>query len=240
MSDRHGLSMEEFTSAVEILRQLFSADEIERRQPRGSAAVDTTMVTLWMMTLQRLGGGKTLKAVVKDVLSNSRALLRDNKRLREGTLSESSGAYAGARTRLTLETVQFFANRVCDSLIDASPPWFEGRRAFILDGTAITLAPTRELQQAFPPATNQHGESVWPVALLLVAHELQSSCAPCGMCGAPPEIGAMYGEHNTSAAQRDALPSACRAARLRWPIPGTASSAWPMRWSMKGIPFCFG
>ena len=192
MSDRHGLSMEEFTSAVEILRQLFSDDEIERRQPRGSAAVDTTMVTLWMMTLQRLGGGKTLKAVVKDVLSNSRALLRDNKRLREGTLSETSGAYAEARTRLNMKTVEFFANRVCDSLIDASEPWFEGRRAFLLDGTTITLPPTEELRRAFPPATNQHGESVWPVALLLMAHELQSSCA------LPPEIGAMYGENNTS------------------------------------------
>ena len=150
------------------------------------------MVTLWIMTLGRLGGGKTLHAVVKDVLSHNRELLPDNKRLREGTLSETSGAYAEARTRLNMKTVEFFANRVCDSLIDASEPWFEGRRAFLLDGTTITLPPTEELRRAFPPATNQHGESVWPVALLLMAHELQSSCA------LPPEIGAMYGENNTS------------------------------------------
>ena len=50
----------------------------------------------------------------------------------------------------------------------------------------------KELKAAFPPATNQHGESVWPVMLMLVAHELVSSCA------LPPEIGAMYGENNTS------------------------------------------
>jgi hypothetical protein len=94
-----------------------------------------------------------------------------------------------------METVEFFANRVCDSLIATLPPWFDGRRTFLLDGTTITLTPTRELKQAFPPATNQHGESVWPVALLLVAHELQSSFA------LPPEIGAMYGENNTSEAK---------------------------------------
>ncbi|MCH7687327.1 MAG: IS4 family transposase [Planctomycetes bacterium] len=195
MSDQNVLSTEEFASAVEMLRQLLPDEELERRQPCGPATVYTTMVTLWMMILQRLGGGKTLNAVVKDVLSYSRALLPDNKRLREGTLSETSGAYSQARTRLKKETVEFFARRVSDSLIDASPPWFDGRRAFLLDGTTITLAPTEELKKAFPPATNQHGESVWPVALLLVVHELQSSCA------LPPEIGAMYGENNTSEAK---------------------------------------
>ena len=185
----------ELTSAIETLREMIRADELDRRQPSGPATVYTTMVTIWMMTMQRLGGGKSLNAVVKDVLAHSRDLLPNNRRLREGTLSETSGAYAEARSRVELETVEFFANRVCDSLIDASPSWFDGRRAFILDGTTITLAPTPELQKAFPPATNQHGDTVWPVALLLVAHELQSGCA------LPPEIGAMYGANNTSEAR---------------------------------------
>jgi hypothetical protein len=193
--DQGVLSTEEFTSAVEILRQLLPDEELDRRQPSGPATVYTTMVTVWMMTLQRLGGGKTLEATVKDVLAYNRTLLPDNKRLRDGTLSETSGAYSDARTRLDLETVEFFANRVCDSLIAESLPWFEGRRAFLLDGTTITLPPTPELIEAFPPATNQHGKSVWPVALLLVAHDLPSSCA------LPPEIGAMYGENNTSEAK---------------------------------------
>src|SRR5690606_30663878 len=78
---------------------------------------------------------------------------------------------------------------------ETSPPWFDGRRAFIIDGTTITLAPTKELQKEFPPATNQHGDTVWPVAMLMVAHEVQSGCA------LPPEIGAMYGDNNTSEAK---------------------------------------
>ena len=119
MSDQDVLNSEEFTSAVEMLRSLLPDEELDRFQPAGPATVYTTMVTLWMMTLQRLGGGQTLNATVKDVLSNSRELLPDNKWLREGTLSESSGAYSQARTRLRMETVEFFANRVCDSLIAA-------------------------------------------------------------------------------------------------------------------------
>ncbi len=195
MSDREVLSPKEFTSAVESLRELIPDEELDQLQPAGPATVYTTMVTIWMMVLQRLGGGKSLAATVKAVLANNRALLPDNKRLRENTLSESSGAYSQARTRLELDTVRTFADHVCGTLIDTAPPWFDGRRAFILDGTTITLPPTPELQAAFPPATNQHGETVWPVALLLMVHELQSSCA------LPPEIGAMYGEHNTSEAE---------------------------------------
>ena len=56
----------------------------------------------------------------------------------------------------------------------------------------MTLSPTSELRNAFPPAINQHGETVWPVMLTLVAHEVQSGAAM------PPELGAMYGEGNTS------------------------------------------
>ena len=195
MSDETVLSQEEFTSAVETLYQLIPDEEVDRLQPSNPMTVYTTLVTLWMMIMQRLGGGKSIAATVKDVLAQNRPLLPDNKRVREGTLSESSGAYSQARKRITFDTVEFFANRVSDSLIDATPSWFGDRRAFILDGTTITLEPTPELQKAFPPASNQHGESVWPVAMLLVAHELQSSCA------LPPEIGAMYGEHNTSEAK---------------------------------------
>lgn len=190
------LSENDFSSAVEMLQQLLSDEELNLLQPSSPATVYTTTVTLWMLILQRLGGGKSLEAVVKDVLAYSRDLLpKNNKRIQEGTLSEKSGAYSEARKRLDLETVEFFANRVCDSFIESSPPWFEGRRAFIIDGTTITLAPTEELREAFPPATNQHGETVWPVAMLMVAHELQSGCA------LPPEVGAMYGDNNTSEAR---------------------------------------
>ena len=61
-----------------------------------------------------------------------------------------------------------------------------------MDGTTITLAPEPALRREFPPATNQHGVGVWPVALLVMTHELASGAALL------PAVGAMYGEHAVS------------------------------------------
>lgn len=186
---------EDVVSAFELLRQVTPEEELLQLAPTGPAAVYTTLVTLWMVTLQRLAGGLSLSAAVKEVLEHARSLLPQNKRVREGTLSENSGAFSEARQRLPLPAVELFATRVCESLIERTPSWFGDRRAFILDGTTFTLPPTSELRRVFPPATNQHGETVWPVLLLLVGYELQTGCALI------PELGAMYGPDNTSEAE---------------------------------------
>ena len=125
-----------------------------------------------MLTLQRLGGGKSLAAIVKDVITYNQDFLPDNKRVREGTISERSGAYSRARKRLPLEMVQQFAGQVSESLVDQSPSWFGDQRAYIIDGTTMTLSPTSSLRDAYPPATNQFGETVWPVMMLMVAHSM--------------------------------------------------------------------
>lgn len=149
---------------------------------------------MWMLILQRLGKGKTLKEVISQVLMHDRDLLPDNKRVRENTLSENSAAYSRARKRLPLEMVFEFSNAVCNYLGEISEPLIDERRTFLLDGTTMTLSPTKALQEAFPPATNQHGTSVWPVVQLMVANEIQSGCAML------PQIDPMYGENRVSEA----------------------------------------
>lgn len=156
--------------------------------------VYTHGVVLWMLVLQRLGGGLTLNDVVSQLLNHDRDLLPDNRRVRDGTLSENSSAYAQGRRRLSTETILDFSQAVCDHLASVSPPLIDDRRVFLLDGTTITLAPTPALQEAFPPATNQFGSTVWPVAQLMVANELQSGCALL------PQVDPMYGENNVSEA----------------------------------------
>lgn len=190
------LTDEEFASAVQLLRELIPEDEFAAYSLRDApTTVYTTLVTLWMLTLQRLGGGKSMTAVIQDVLAYSADLLPDNKRVRDGTLSQRSGTYSVARKRVPVETVRAFAERVSQSLIDLSPAWIGEQQAFIIDGTTMTLEPTSNLRNAYPPATNQHGETVWPVLMLMVAHELVSGCALI------PELGAMYGSKNTSEAR---------------------------------------
>ena len=52
------------------------------------------------------------------------------------------------------------------------------------------LAPTADLREVYPPPTNQHGPSHWPIMQVVVAHDLDSGM----VCR--PEYGAMYGEDN--------------------------------------------
>jgi hypothetical protein len=53
----------------------------------------------------------------------------------------------------------------------------DGRAAFLLDGSTLTLPSTPELLEAYPPASNQHGVSHWPIMRVLVAHDLKTGLA---------------------------------------------------------------
>lgn len=184
----------EIASALNLFNQLISTPDqrklFDPDQRETSKMVYTHGVTLWMLILQRLGGGQSLSQVVCEAISHGHKLFPDNKRVRENTLSENSAAYAQARKRLPLETIHEFSQGVCNYLGQISKPLINGRRVFLLDGTTITLAPTKALRKAYPPSPN----SVWPVALLMVANEMQSGCALL------PQIDPMYGENNSSEA----------------------------------------
>ena len=230
------LTEAEFSSAVELLRRLIPEEDFPAYSLDVSpATVYTTLVTLWMLTLQRLGGGKSMAAVVKEVLTYNRTLLPDNKRVREGTLSGKSGAYSRARKRLPIETVQKVRQAVSQSLIDLSPSWLEGRRAFIdRRHHDDRWRPRAACATPIRPATNQHGETVWPVMMLMVAHELQSGCALI------PEFGAMYGPDNTSEAwQAAAIAGRIPAVRWFWRMRVSGFSALLSRWSAPVTTFCF-
>jgi hypothetical protein len=81
---------------------------------------------------------------------------------------------------------------VSSSIVNSTLPSFNEQRVFLIDGTTFSLAPIPELQKVYPPASNQHGEGVWPIANVVLAHELSSGAAM------PPEIGAMYGQNAVS------------------------------------------
>lgn len=193
-------SEQPFVAARELLSKLIGLPETQQvfdsDGPPDSKMVYTNGVTLWMLILQRLGNGQSLSEIVTQVFQNERDLLPDNKRVREGRLSDNTGAYAKARKRLPRELIHRFSEQVCNYLGSISEPIFDGRRVFILDGTTITLPPTPALIKAFPPATNQYGTSVWPVAMLMVANEMQSGCALL------PQVDPMYGENRSSEAKQ--------------------------------------
>lgn len=182
----------EFDRAFDLLRDLVDWSVADQRFPVRGNAVYTTGVVLWMLVSQRMAPERSLESAVKRLIDTQPDFLPRNKRIPEKTLSNATGGYSRARSRLSRDAARWFAERVRDSLIEATAPSFDGRRVYMVDGTTITLAPEPVLRREFPPASNQHGVGVWPVALLVVAHELSSGATLI------PSVGAMYGEQAVS------------------------------------------
>lgn len=175
------------SAAYELLKQWTDISATDDLEELGPATVYKTSVVLWLMLFQRLNPAASLREAVLHFVETAPPELKTNKRLREGRLSTGSASFSDARHRLTLSTARWFEEQVATSIIESTPPSFGTRRVFLIDGTTMTLPPTPDLQRHYPPASNQHGESVWPVALVALAHELSSGAA------VRPELGAMYG-----------------------------------------------
>jgi hypothetical protein len=163
---------------------------------RSRRRIFTLPLIVWLMMVQRWDAKATLSTAVQQVVEmRPGALLPDHKRIREGTVSSHTGAYSDARQKMPVEVAERVADRVFEHLLqthrrEALPGW--NRRVFILDGSSVELPHTPELVQDYPPATNQHGESHWPVLKLVVAEELGS-----GLAGRPC-WGPMYGPQAVS------------------------------------------
>jgi hypothetical protein len=175
--------------AHKLLRELVPPELINAEQPAASQAIFTAYVTIWMMLFQRFHGGASLEEAVSALLFHFPFEdLPDCKRLKEGHPSADTGAYSKARKRLDKSLAEWLADRVSSSLSASCQPAWRGRRVDLLDGSTFSLAPTKALRLLYPPATNQYGESHWPVLLAVVAHDLDS-----GLCRRP-EFGPMYGD----------------------------------------------
>jgi hypothetical protein len=177
----------------DLFHHLLPAPLLNDLDPKAAQAVYTPFLVTWLLIYQRLHGNATLNDAVTELTHRfPPQALPPGSRARQGTLSANSGAYSLARTRLHDRVLRAAADHVYQTLLDSYPPSWRGRRAFLVDGSTVQLASTPTLRAAFPPASNQHGCSHWPILHLAVAHELASGLA------AFPEHGPMYGPQATS------------------------------------------
>ncbi len=160
------------------------------------ATVYTTLTTLLILTLQRLHNGCSIESVVREVLANHKELFPQSKRIQDGTLSSNPSGFSKARSQLSVQATERFLDVVAHALINSYPSDSTEGKMFVIDGTTIALSPNDDLAKVYPPATNQHGKSVWPILQLTLAHELESGVA------LRPEFGAMYGQDNVSEAEQ--------------------------------------
>ena len=180
------------SAAYELLKRWTDISEADSFEELGPATVYKTSVVLWLMLFQRLNPKASLRDAVLHFVETAPDELKTNKRLREGTLSTKSSSYSDARHRLSVKAARWFEELVSTSIVNSTMPSFDNQRVFLIDGTTFTLAPVAELQEEYPPASNQHGQGVWPIAYVVLAHELSSGAA------LPAEIGAMYGDEAIS------------------------------------------
>jgi hypothetical protein len=171
---------------------------------RFNNSVYSPLVVIWLVMWQRLHGAAPLEAAVLDLLQDLPACFWPNpcKRVHDWQqtgkpVSGNTAAYNQARQKLPLSVVEQSCDRMFDELMRrvASACTPVSRRAFFLDGSSMRLTYSPAVAKHFPPASNQHGESHWPVMRILVAHDLQTGLAM------RPEWGPMYGPDAVSEQQ---------------------------------------
>jgi DDE family transposase len=152
-------------------------------------------VVAWMMILQRLHAKGTLTTAVQLLQQGAaQGLLEPCKRVREGRMGCSPGGYCQGRQRASTLVVQQVSDEIVQRLRnELSQPWPGLKQpVFVVDGSSVQLAHSKELMEKYPPANNQHGRAHWPVLRMLVLHDLSSGLAerPCW--------GPMFGDQAVS------------------------------------------
>jgi hypothetical protein len=133
-----------------------------------------------MMINQRLQARGTLASSVEQLVQGRfDALLSRCKRVRQKKIAVSTGGYCQARQHLpkllVSRSMDELIERLRSRLLESGPRL--AQRAYLLDGSSLQLEHEPELVQAFPPASNQHGKSHWPVVRMVVLHDLETGLA---------------------------------------------------------------
>jgi hypothetical protein len=152
-------------------------------------------VVVWMMILQRLHAKGTLTSAVQLLQQGSaEGLLESCKRVREGRIGCSPGGYCQGRRKASTLVVQQVSDEIVERLRKELSQAWPGLQqpVFVVDGSSVQLAHSKELVEKYPPAKNQHGRAHWPVLRILALHDLSSGLAerPCW--------GPMFGEQAVS------------------------------------------
>jgi putative transposase len=137
-------------------------------------------LVIWMMMNQRLQARGTLASSVEQLVQGRfDPLLSRCKRVQQKKIALSTGGYCQARQRLpkllVSRSMDELMERLRKHLLESGSPLRQ--RVYLLDGSSLQLEHEPELVQAFPPASNQHGQAHWPVMRLVVLHDLETGLA---------------------------------------------------------------
>lgn len=183
----------------------------QQQLPKPKARVYNDGVVMWLMVVQRLQCG-SMEAAVLELLRGlpEEFWPKRCKRLRELSqkqLSSNTGSYNEACQKFPRRMVEQGVDWAFRELIEQNRPVGQ-RQAFFVDGSSMRMPASVELRERYPPGSNQHGESHWPLLRVLVAHDLYTGLA------VRPEWGALNGaqavsEQGLLAELLERLPAGC-------------------------------
>ena len=147
--------------------------------------VYSSRVVVWLMIWQRLQAQGTLESAVLELLGGLPGNFwpQPCKRMAHAAevggrrVSKQTGAYNKARQELSLAVLTQCCDQAFQGLIDQAGLTAARRPAFFFDGSTQRMPHCQELVVAYPPTSNQHGISHWPMLRLLVAHDLYTGLA---------------------------------------------------------------
>lgn len=183
--------------ALALFQRLLPAEFLRGALQKAGAEennrVYTSAVVMWLMIWQRLQAHGRLDSAVLELLGGLPASFWPDpcKRLEDAAqeggqrLCSHTGAYNKARQELSLPVVEQCCDHAFEQLVEQARG--ERRPAFTLDGSSVRMPHTNPLVEAFPPASNQHGEAHGAILRVLVASDLYSGVAMRS------EWGPMYG-----------------------------------------------
>ena len=146
---------------------------------RAKAQIYSLRVVVWMMLLQRLDERGTQQRAVHEISQGRlERLLPESKRVREGRISQNTGAYARACGRLSMETTEQVCDEVLAELSRRIAPVSElARPEMLLDGSSLSVEHSAGLLDAFPPGRNKRGLGHWGIVKRVALHDVQTGIA---------------------------------------------------------------
>jgi putative transposase len=161
---------------------------------RAKAQIYSLRVVVWMMLLQRLDDRGTQQRAVHEIAQGHlERLLPESKRVREGRISQNTGAYARACGRLSKETTAGVCDEVLAELSKRIAPAADlDRPVMLLDGSSLSVEHSADLLDAFPPGRNKRGLGHWGIVKWVALHDVRTGIA------LRPEWGPMFGPEAAS------------------------------------------
>ena len=170
----------------QLLPALFFCEALRQAKVKQNNRVYTAAVVMWLMILQRWQNGTSQSAVVKLLCDLPASFwpypckrLQPKPGQEKPNLSSNPGGYHQARKELPTSLVEKGCDLATQGLIREMGVVVPelGRQACLIDGSTSRLGHSPELCELYPPTSNQHGKSHWPILRLLVMHDLITGLA---------------------------------------------------------------